>query len=64
MSNRPRKDLLEFRRKASEERVEAWRALSPQEQLAVIDKRLGEGVGAKKERAAIAKRIQEAKANG
>jgi hypothetical protein len=44
------------------EREAAWRALSPKEQLAVIDRRLGVGQGAKKQRARIAKALAEEKA--
>ena len=40
-------------------RQEEWAKLSPQQQLAELDKRLGKGVGAKKQRAKIAKAIQK-----
>lgn len=36
------------------ERLEKWRKLTPQEQLADLDRRLGPGVGAVKQRARIA----------
>jgi len=35
--------------------------LTPQQQLAVLDKRLGEGVDAEKERTRLAKQIADAK---
>jgi len=40
------------------ERQAAWAALSPEEQLKAIDKRLGEGLGAKKQRAKLAKKLE------
>jgi hypothetical protein len=43
----------------SEARNLAWRALSPEQQLADLDRRLGEGHGATKQRAQLAKRIEE-----
>ena len=46
-----------YAHRASEalERAVAWGALSPAEQLAALDRRLGVGVGAKRQRARIAK---------
>ena len=41
------------------ERQEAWAALKPEEQRQIIDRRLGKGVGAKKQRARLAKAIAE-----
>jgi hypothetical protein len=38
-------------------RSEAWNNLSPQEQLKVLDSRLGKGVGAKKQRVRLASRL-------
>src|SRR5581483_7891122 len=40
----------ERRRKEAEERTAKWNKLSPQEKLNALDKRLGIGVGAKKQR--------------
>lgn len=40
-----------------EVRNAAWRKLSPQEQLAEIDRRLGKGVGAKRQRKILAERL-------
>jgi hypothetical protein len=41
-------------------RTEFWQRLSPQQQLAALDRRLGEGVGAVKQRARLAALIQKA----
>jgi hypothetical protein len=38
-------------------RVTAWRALSPSQQLASLDGRLGIGIGATRQRAKLAKAI-------
>lgn len=38
------------RREEGEQRNEAWRKLTPAEQLASLDRRLGKGVGAKRQR--------------
>ena len=43
-------------KRIGDEREAAWRAMSPQEQLKALDDRLGKDVGAKKQRARIAKR--------
>ena len=45
-------------RKAAELRNEAWRAKSPKEQLEELDKRLGVGVGAKKQRARLEAKLK------
>lgn len=44
----------------AEERVAEWRKLTPQQQLEELDRRLGKGVGAVKQRA----RIQKAEVKG
>lgn len=55
------------KRSTTERRIEAvarqeeWEKLSPQQQLAELDRRLGKGVGAKKQRARLAKAIGKAK---
>lgn len=49
----------EERRVKAEERIEGWRSQTFEEQLATLDRRLGKGVGAKKQRARIAKQIEE-----
>lgn len=43
---------------ANRERAEAWASLSAQEQLAVLDRRLGRGVGAGRQRARLARRLE------
>jgi hypothetical protein len=43
----------EQRRVEGEERNAAWRELTPQEQLASLDTRLGKGIGAKRQRAKL-----------
>lgn len=50
------KEVREARRKSAEARNAAWQAKAPKQQLAELDRRLGAGVGAKKQRARIAKR--------
>lgn len=40
------------------ERLDKWRALTPAEQVARLDERLGVGVGAKKQRALLAKKLE------
>lgn len=54
---RMRRDTL---RKEAAERLEAWQAKSPAEQLKALDERLGEGVGAAKQRARLQERTAEA----
>ena len=44
---------LPARREAAQERAEVRANRSPQEQLATLDKRLGKGQGAKRERARL-----------
>jgi hypothetical protein len=39
------------------DRAEAWNKLSPIDQLTELDTRLGMGIGAKKQRAKIAKKL-------
>ena len=50
------------RREDAEVRHARWDALSPKEQLRQLDIRLGKGVGAKKQRVRLAKRIAEEEA--
>lgn len=47
----------EERRADSVERTAAWQKLSPAEQMAALDRRLGVGVGAVKQRAALMRRM-------
>jgi len=51
----------EERRERAKERKEAAEGRTPQEQLARLDDMLGKGKGAKKERAKLAKRIEDLK---
>ena len=48
---------VELRQKGAKERQAYWANLSPEKQLAQLDFRLGEGEGAKKQRARIAAQI-------
>jgi hypothetical protein len=57
----PRPDLTEGKRKEAEERQTAWKALDYKAQLDALDRRLGKGVGAKKQRAKIAASMEAAK---
>ena len=56
MSKR-RNDSKELRRKMLLERLVLWQKLTPMEQLVQLDKRLGKGVGAIKQRARLVKLI-------
>lgn len=49
--------MREAARERAEKRNAIWAQLSPKEQLETIDRRLGEGVGAKKQRARLQKRL-------
>lgn len=51
----------EQKRKDAEARQRQRDELTPEEQIAVLDERLGVGKGAKKERARLAKLIEERK---
>jgi len=43
----------------AEARNEDWASLGPKKQLAEMDRRLGKGKGGKKQRAKIAKRLED-----
>ena len=45
------------KQKEAIERNEAWAQLTPEQQLADLDRRLGKGIGAKKQRARIQYKI-------
>lgn len=45
----------------AKERDAAWAALSPKDRLAALDRRLGKGKGAVKQRARLAKQISASK---
>lgn len=53
-----RPDKKNFRRENVKKANKLWRAKSPLEQLQILDDRLGDGVGAKKQRARILKKIK------
>lgn len=53
------KQSKEERRAAAKARNDRWAIKGPKEQLADLDRRLGKGVGAAKQRAKILKRIAE-----
>lgn len=57
----PRPDLTEIKRSEAAERQEAWSKLSPVQQLEALDRRLGSGVGAVKQRAKLALAIEQMK---
>jgi len=46
------------RQKQAQERLAVWSKMSPQEQLADLDRRLGRGQGAERQRARIKARIE------
>lgn len=48
----------ELKQMAHDERVNTWRVLGPEAQLLALDRRLGSGVGAGKQRARIAAQIE------
>ncbi len=54
-----RADRKGQRRLDTEERTEYWRGLSLAEQVSSLDRRLGEGVGAVRQRARLQARIEE-----
>jgi len=54
------KRSTEERRIEAEERQEVWAKLTPAQQLAALDARLGKDVGAKKQRARITKALEKA----
>lgn len=53
---RKRPDRSESRKQNADASNQTWRAMSPKDQLAELDKRLGRGMGAAKQRA----RLQQA----
>ena len=53
-----RPDMHEIKVSDASERLIAWQNLSPQEQLNVLDARLGKDIGAKKQRARIQKLLE------
>ena len=53
----PRPDNRKHRQEEAKERNESWASLSPAAQLKELDRRLGPGMGAKKQRAKIKARV-------
>ena len=58
MSNN-RRDRQSVRRIEAEGRAEVWEGLTPAQQIATLDRRLGKNLGAKKQRARIAKALNK-----
>jgi hypothetical protein len=58
-----RPDLTELRRKEAVERQAAWDSFTPAQKLAELDRRLGAGKGAEKQRAQLAKLMEVATPN-
>lgn len=56
----PRPDRSADKRDDAIARNEAWSGLTPQRQIAELDRRLGAGVGAKKQRARLARALRGA----
>lgn len=56
----PRPDLSSAKRSEAVERNEHWSGLSAQKQLAELDRRLGKGVGARKQRARLVRAAKAA----
>lgn len=56
----PRPDNNELKRTEAVERQEAWSKLAPAQQLEILDRRLGKGVGAAKQRARIQAQLDRA----
>ncbi len=57
----PRPDLNELKQKEAIERTEAWQKLSPEQQLEALDRRLGAGSGAERQRARLSLEIERRK---
>jgi hypothetical protein len=55
-----RPDNTVAKRAEATERNEAWASMSAQKQLAELDRRLGKGVGARKQRARLARAARAA----
>lgn len=56
-NRRRNKVKLSVRRQTASERLKLRNGRTPEQQLAELDKRLGKGVGAKRERARLAKML-------
>lgn len=49
----------ELRKEEEAERLAFWRGLSPSQQLADLDRRLGKGIGARRQRKLIGAKLYE-----
>jgi hypothetical protein len=58
---KPRTDRKAARIAAMQQRQKEWQTLSPKEQLKALDKRLGKGKGAAKQRARLAEKLTSKK---
>jgi len=56
-----RPDLRNIRREEASARQASWSLLSAEKQLAELDRRLGKGIGAVKQRARLAVRVERTK---
>lgn len=57
----PRPDNNDSKRREATERDEAWQKLTPEQQLEALDRRLGKGQGATKQRARLAASLERRK---
>lgn len=57
----PRPDRAEAKRGFDTKREAAWRRLSPQQQLEELDRRLGKGLGAKRQRERLLLLVEKSK---
>jgi len=62
MARRHSREISDARRTKAQSLQEEWAKLTPVQQLAALDKRLGAGEGAKKQRALLAVLIEKAAA--
>ncbi len=58
---RSRDYFLSLKQKDAKERQAGWASLTPEQQIASLDSRLGKGVGAVKQRARIARAMNTGK---
>lgn len=54
----PRADLNKIKRDEARERQEAWSKFTPEQQIAELNRRLGPGLGARKQRARLFRLIE------
>jgi len=53
-----RRDRRDIRRKGAKTRQAEYNAMTPQEKIKALDERLGNGIGAKKERARLLGKVK------